>query len=156
MPITDSLDLDNKIKDELQRAQSIQTESFNFFIKSTTIDIFNKYNEILPKDLTNKIEKIRRHIQDNIANNSITPEQWWQISSQRIEYLDDVFNIILGNLEETTKDIQKKAFIDQNISLLFLLICFITFISLLFVLKNIIFDKHIHSQKHFCYKLEKN
>ena len=139
--------INNKIKDELQRAQSIQTESFNFFIKSTSTDIFNKYNEILPKDLTNKIEKIRRHIQDNIDNNSITPEQWWQISSQRIEYLDDVFNIILGNLEETTKDIQKKAFIDQNISLLFLLICFITFISLLFVLKNIIFKQQINFEK---------
>ena len=43
--------INNKIKDELQRAQSIQTESFNFFIKSTSTDIFNKYNEILPKDL---------------------------------------------------------------------------------------------------------
>jgi diguanylate cyclase (GGDEF)-like protein/PAS domain S-box-containing protein len=139
--------INNKIKDELQRVQSIQTESFNFFIKSSSIDIFNKYNKILPKDLINKIEKIRRHIQDNIFNNSITLEQWWQISSQKIEYLDDVFNIIIGNLEETTKDIQKKAFIDQNTSLLFLLICFITLISLLFVLKNIIFRQQINFDK---------
>ena len=139
--------IDDKTKSELIKIQSIQTESFNFFIKSTSIDIFNKYNEILPKDLTNKIDKIRMHIEDSLVNNSITLEQWWQISSQRIEYLDDIFNIIIEHLDKTSENIQKKASVDQNISLLFLLICFVTLISLLVVLRNIIFKQQINFEK---------
>jgi diguanylate cyclase (GGDEF)-like protein/PAS domain S-box-containing protein len=139
--------LDSKIKNELIRQQSIQTENFNFFIKNTSTDFFNKYNEILPKELINKIDKIRTNLEENIVKNSISLEQWLQISSQRIEYLDEIFNIIIGNLEKTTNNIQKKAFIDQNISLFFLLIVFITLISLLFVLKNIIFNQQINFDK---------
>ena len=98
------------------------------------MDIFNKYNQIIPKELTKKIDKIRLNIEDNINNNSISLDQWLQISTQRIEDLDEICSIIIANLEKTTKDIQKTAFIDQNVSLLFLFICFVTFISLLFVL----------------------
>lgn len=139
--------VDNKVKNELIKIQSYQLESFNNFIKNSSMDIFNKYNEIIPKELTNKIDKIRLNIEDNINNNSISLDQWLQISTQRIEDLDEICSIIIANLEKTTKDIQKTAFIDQNVSLLFLFICFVTFISLLFVLKNIIFKQQISFDK---------
>jgi hypothetical protein len=139
--------IDEKVKKELIKIQSLQLESINIFIKSASIDILNKYNEILPKELTNKIDKIRLNIEDNINNNSLTLDQWWQISTQRIEDLNEISSIIIRKLEKTTKNIQNKAFIDQNVSLLFLLMCFITFISLLFVLKNIIFKQQINFDK---------
>ena len=139
--------IDKKVKNELIKTQSLETESFNIFVKGTSMDILNKYDEIAPKELTNKIDKIRMNLEDNINNNSITLDQWWQISTQRIEDLDEICSIVIENLEEITKDTQQKAFIDQNISLLFLLICFITFISLLFVLKNIIFKQQINFDK---------
>jgi diguanylate cyclase (GGDEF)-like protein/PAS domain S-box-containing protein len=139
--------IDKKVKNELIKTQSLETESFNIFVKGTSMDILNKYDEIAPKELTNKIDKIRMNLEDNINNNSITLDQWWQISTQRIEDLDEICSIVIENLEEITKDTQQKAFIDQNISLLFLLICFITFISLLFVLKNIIFKQQISFDK---------
>ncbi|WP_368031253.1 diguanylate cyclase [Arcobacter sp. s6] len=139
--------IDSKIKNELIKIQLIQTESFNFFIKNTSVEFFNKYNEIIPKELTSKIDKIKINLEKNQLSNLISLEQWWQISTQRIEHLDELFNIIIGNLEETSKNIQKKAFIDQNLSLFFLFICFITLISLLFVLKNIIFKQQISFDK---------
>ncbi len=139
--------IDEKVKNELIKIQSFQTESINFFIKSSSSDILNIYNEIVAKELTNKIDKIRMNIEENINNNSLTLDQWWQISTQKIEDLDEVCIIIIAKLEETTKNIQKKAFIDQNVSLLFLLICFITLISLLFVLKNIIFRQQTNFDK---------
>ena len=110
--------VDNKVKNELIKIQSYQLESFNNFIKNSSMDIFNKYNEIIPKELTNKIDKIRLNIEDNINNNSISLDQWLQISTQRIEDLDEICSIIIANLEKITKDIQKTAFIDQNVSLL--------------------------------------
>lgn len=139
--------IDSKIRNELIKTQSIQSENFNFFIKNASIDLFNKYNDLVPKDLTNKIDKVRSNLEENLVNKSISLAQWWQISTQKIEYLDNISNIIIANLEKTTKDIQKKAFIDQNISLFFLLICFITLISLLFVLKNIISKQQINFDK---------
>ncbi|MDY0051603.1 MAG: diguanylate cyclase [Aliarcobacter sp.] len=142
--------IDIKTKEEIIRLKSVQSENFNFFIKNSSIDFFNIYSEILPKELLNKIDKIRENLEDNVNKNSISLEQWWQISTQKIEYLDEIFTIIIANLEISSQDIQNKAFIEKNTSLFFLLIVFITFISLLFVLKNIIFK-----QQMSFYKLEK-
>ena len=73
--------------------------------------------------------------------------QWWDLSTKRIDYLDEIFNKIILDFRVISKEIQKNAYIEQNVSLVFLLITFMTLISLLFVLKHIIFNQQKNYEK---------
>ena len=139
--------LDKKIKEELLRTQTVQSENFDYFNKNTTIKFFSSYNNYLPIELSNEIDNIRKNLEKNLETKNLYLLQWWDLSTTKINYLDDIFNKIIIDFEKMSKEIQKKAFIEQNLSLAFLLITFMTLISLLFVLKNIIFKQQKSFEK---------
>ena len=139
--------LDKKIKEELLRTQTVQSENFDYFNKNTTIKFFSSYNNYLPIELSNEIDNIRKNLEKNLETKNLDLLQWWDLSTTKINYLDDIFNKIIIDFEKMSKEIQKKAFIEQNLSLAFLLITFMTLISLLFVLKNIIFKQQKSFEK---------
>ncbi|MFA9239597.1 MAG: diguanylate cyclase domain-containing protein [Candidatus Paceibacteria bacterium] len=139
--------LDKKIKEELLRTQTVQAENFNYFNKNTTIKFLSSYNDYLPIELSNEIDNIRKNLEKNLETKNLDLLQWWDLSTTKINYLDDIFNKIIIDFEKMSKEIQKKAFIEQNLSLAFLLITFMTLISLLFVLKNIIFKQQKSFEK---------
>ena len=139
--------LDKKIKEELLRTQTVQSENFDYFNKNTTIKFFSSYNNYLPIELSNEIDNIRKNLEKNLETKNLDLLQWWYLSTTKINYLDDIFNKIIIDFEKMSKEIQKKAFIEQNLSLAFLLITFMTLISLLFVLKNIIFKQQKSFEK---------
>ena len=125
----------------------VQSENFNYFNKNTTIKFFSSYNDYLPIELSNEIDNIRKNLEKNIETKNVDLMQWWDLSTKKINYLDDIFNKIIIDLEKISEEIQKKAFIEQNLSLAFLLITFMTLISLLFVLKNIVFRQQKSFEK---------
>ena len=139
--------LDKKIKEELLRTQTVQSENFDYFNKNTTIKFFSSYNNYLPIELSNEIDNIRKNLEKNLETKNLDLLQWLDLSTTKINYLDDIFNKIIIDFEKMSKEIQKKAFIEQNLSLAFLLITFMTLISLLFVLKNIIFKQQKSFEK---------
>lgn len=139
--------LDKKIKEELLRTQTVQAENFNYFNKNTTIKFLSSYNDYLPIELSNEIDTIRKNLEQNLETKKVELMQWWDLSTTKINYLDNIFNKIIIDLEKMSEEIQKKAFIEQNLSLVFLLITFMTLISLFFVLKNIVFRQQKSFEK---------
>ncbi|MBU0923864.1 diguanylate cyclase [bacterium] len=139
--------LDKKMSEELLITQTVQSENFHYFNKNTTIKFFSSYNDYLPIELSNEIDNIRKNLEKNIETKNVDLMQWWDLSTRKINYLDDIFNKIIIDLEKISEEIQKKAFIEQNLSLVFLLITFMTLISLLFVLKNIVFRQQKSFEK---------
>lgn len=103
---------DENIKKQLLSTQVIQDHNLDYFKKNSSSKILKIYN-------------------DEISNNS----------SNQIDRFDLVFKKMIIELDDLSKVIQRNASLEQNSSLLFLFVCFVTLISLLFVLKNIIFKE---------------
>ncbi|MGE3300333.1 MAG: nitrate- and nitrite sensing domain-containing protein, partial [Arcobacter sp.] len=144
--------LDNKLYDIFLKNYSIQDINKNYFFNNSSLDLIQKFSGKSNEDYTTKIFLLRKDIKDRVLNKSnLKFEEWETISNSNIEYLSEIYNNLISSMEESAVKYEEEILVDRNKSLIFLFVCFSTLISLLFVLRNIIFNE----QKSF-YKVQKH
>ncbi|CAM3394110.1 diguanylate cyclase [Arcobacter aquimarinus] len=120
----------------------IQDSNKTLFYTNINLEIMQKLNIKFNEEHTSKIFNIKNSIKENIqSNNSLKIQEWEKISNENLENFNNIFNSLISSIEQSSKKYQDKILDDRNKSLIFLFVCFSTLISLLFVLRNIIFNE---------------
>lgn len=140
-------EVSDSIKEELIKTYTKQKVNFDYFHAHSSVKILDIYNRQLLQKVLNEIDQIKFDLDNNKNLKSISLENWWKLSSSKIDSLDNILQEILKELKQVSKKTQHEAFISQNLSFVFLFISFSTLISLLFVLKKIIFDERKSVEK---------
>ncbi len=135
---------------KLLHTYSTQKINLKEFLLKADIEEIEFYNKLQNTLYTKKVYEIRNNLKELILNNKLDIQTWWEISTLRIEDLGKLHKFVSSDILKLSQKIQKEATTSQILSLSFLFICFATLISLLFVLKAIVFNQ----QKNFN-KLEK-
>jgi len=125
----------------LVKLYTIQEQNLQRFLIKATISEIDIYHKNIPKSLNVRIFEVRNSLKHNNLNNNISLEQWWELSTKRIDALNKVGRLINRNTMQIASDLEADAYLAQILSLSFLLVSFLTLISLLFVLKTIIFNE---------------
>jgi len=144
--------LDDKLYDIFLRNYSIQEINKDSFYNVHSLSSLQNFNIKFNEDYLNKIFILRNNIKNKIEKNSdFKFEDWEYISNENINYLSNIYNNLIYSIEKTAMKYEDDIIVERNKSLIFLFVCFSTLISLLFVLRNIIFNE----QKSF-YKVQKH
>lgn len=125
----------------LIRNYAIQEMNTKQFLLKSSLTEINKYNEKITLSLENKILDTRSKIQEKESHYKINVENWWKLSTAKIDALEEVYDFVTMEIAVLSKKLETEAYMSQLLSLTFLLVSFITLTSLLFVLKNIIFNE---------------
>lgn len=136
-----------ELNKELVKAQALQNINYDYFIAHSPINILEIYNKKVSFDLEKQVKEIKNNLKEYVKKQNSNNMNWWNLSTSRVDLLDNIFEDIIAELKKTSLKTRNEAFIDQNMSLAFLFICFATLISLFFVLKKIIFDERKSVEK---------
>lgn len=140
-------EVNDSLKEELLKTYTKQKVNFDYFHSHSTINILNIYNKQSIPKVTKEIEQIKQNLNNNKNLKNVTFENWWKLSTTKIDSLDDTLTDILKELRQISKVTQREAYVSKNLSLFFLFISFSTLISLLFVLRKIIFHERKSVEK---------
>lgn len=148
--------INNKINDKLynilMKNYSLQEINKDLFLNNTNLEIVQKYNSKLNEEYFNKIFILRNGIKNkNFSHFELTLEEWENISAENIESLNNIYKNLVYSVEKHVTKFEDDAQLEKHKSLIFLFVSFATLISLLFVLRNIIYNE----QKSF-YKVQKH
>ena len=114
----------------------------NTFLNNSNLEIVQKYNSKLHEDYFNKIFILRNNIKNkNFSHFELTQEEWENASNENLESLENIYKNLIFSVEKHLNKFENDAQIEKNKSLIFLFVSFSTLISLLFVLRNIIFNE---------------
>lgn len=130
-------------------------ENYTYLIKLKSMQEFNLKNFLLKADLSEvnqynknvsiiddeKIENIRMSINNNNINETTTVEEWWNLSTNKIDSFENIFIFTSKEIMDYSNNLEEDASFEKMLSMSFLLVSFLTLISLFFVLKNIIFNE---------------
>lgn len=130
----------DKIYNLLLKNYAIQEININQYLIKAKLDEVNFYNKKVSLHLINQIKKIRHQLSLNQIP-KVTIEQWWTHSTKKIDALEDVYEYVSNKVFKEAKNLESNAYIEQFFSLSFLFVSFVTMISLLFLLRNIIFNE---------------
>lgn len=120
----------------------IQDSNRTLFYTNINLEVMQKLNIKFNEEYTSKIFNIKKSIKDNFPINPILKiEEWEKISNENLENFNNIFNALISSIEQSAKKYEDEILEDRNKSLIFLFVCFSTLISLLFVLRNIIFNE---------------
>lgn len=144
--------VDEKLYSILLKNYSIQETNKNYFFNSNNLEIVQSYNSKLQEEYYNKLYIIRTNVKNrDFSHIEINFEEWENLSSQNIDSLSKIYYNLVMFVEVEAKRFENEAELEKNQSLVFLVVCFATLISLLFVLRSIIFkeqDSFLKVQKH--------
>lgn len=134
--------LDPKLYELFLENYFMQDSNRTLFYSNINLEIMQKLNIKFNEEYTSKIFNIKNNIKENLpANNLLKIEEWGKISNENLENFNNIFNALISSIEQSAKKYEDKILEDRNKSLIFLFVCFSTLISLLFVLRNIIFNE---------------
>ncbi len=141
--------LDAKLQKKLEEIDIVKKININYFMNNSTVELQNIYNTSESYKLKNKYDSYKKDIISNIAHNNVNVDitQWWNISTKKVDFLNNAYNTMLNKLDNIAQSATKKAFVEQNISVFYLFISFVTLISLFFLLKNIILNEQESYEK---------
>ena len=140
-------EVDDFLKEELLKTYTKQKVNFDYFHSHSSVKFLDIYNRQSIQKVTNQIEAIKLNLDNSKSLKNISIEDWWKLSSTKIDSLDNILKEILKELKQLSKHTQHEAYISQNLSLFFLFVSFLTLISLLLVLKKIISDERKSVEK---------
>ncbi len=148
--------IDKKINDKLysmlMENYSLEEINKNYFLNNSNLEIVQKYNSKLHEEYFNKIFILRNEIKNkNFSHFELTLEDWENVSTENLESLGNIYKNLINSVEKHILEFENNAQLEKNKSFIFLVVSFSTLISLLFVLKNIIFNE----QKSF-FKVQKH
>lgn len=139
--------------------KKINDKLYNMFIKNSLLQDINdnlptvqKYNSELNEEYVNKLFTLRNNITNrNFSQLELSIQDWETISSKNFESLKTIYLALIYSLEKHIVKFEDNAQLEKRKSLMFLFVSFTTLISLLFVLRNIIFNEQksfLQVQKH--------
>jgi diguanylate cyclase (GGDEF)-like protein/PAS domain S-box-containing protein len=144
--------IDDKLYEMIIKNYSVQETNKDYFFNNTNLDVIQKYNSKLQEEYYNKIFIIRSNIKNkNFSQISLSYKDWETLSNKNLESLNNIYNNLILSVEKFAVNFENEAVSEKNKSLFFLFVCFSTLISLLFVLRSIIFNE----QNNF-YKIQKH
>ncbi|QKJ22537.1 diguanylate cyclase [Poseidonibacter lekithochrous] len=130
-----------EIHKELIKSYTKQLINKKQFLLKAELDEVNKYNQELKLTTENDIQEIRKKLESYRSRDYPDINVWWDLSSQKIDSLENVYDYVTVKVLKLARDLENDAYLAQILSLTFLLVSFITLISLLFVLRSIIFNE---------------
>ena len=148
--------IDNKMNEKtynmLMKSYSLQEINKNYFLNNTNIEIVQKYSSKLNEEYFSKIFLLRNNLKNkSFSELNINQEEWEFVSKENLESLNNVYKNMMYVIEKHVTKFEDEAQLEKHKSLIFLVVSFATLISLLFVLRSIIFNE----QKSF-YKVQKH
>ena len=148
--------IDNKMNEKtynmLMKSYSLQEINKNYFLNNTNIEIVQKYSSKLNEEYFSKIFLLRNNLKNkSFSELNINQEEWEFVSKENLESLSNVYKNMIYVIEKHVTKFEDEAQLEKHKSLIFLVVSFATLISLLFVLRSIIFNE----QKSF-YKVQKH
>lgn len=144
--------INDKIYNMLIKVYSLEDINKDLFLNNANLEIVQKYNSRLDEEYFNKIFILRNNIKNkNFSHFESNLEEWNRVSVENLESLRNMYKNLLFSVENHVVKFEKDAQLEKQKSLVFLFVSFATLISLLFVLRNIIFNE----QKSFC-KVQKH
>lgn len=126
---------------ELIKTYTYQVINKKQFLLKADLDEINKYNQELKLTIENDIVEIRKKLLSGKYDEFPTLNHWWNLSSQKIDSLSNVYDYVTIKVLKLARQLENDAYLAQILSLTFLMVSFITLISLLFVLRSIIFNE---------------
>lgn len=133
-----SNNIEQQTINELQKNIVLEQENIKqFFIKASKKEV-EKLNSLFQLDEVKKVNEVKNSLLNNKIPTDITLTQWWEIVSVKIEVLNDIYDFVVLETSKYSKDLQTEAYMAQIFSWAFLLVSFLTLISLFFVLRNIV------------------
>ncbi|MDX9900812.1 MAG: diguanylate cyclase [Aliarcobacter sp.] len=144
--------INDKLYTMLMKNYSLLEINKDIFLNNVNLEIVQIYNSKLNEEYYNKIFILRNGIKNkNFSHLELTSEEWDKISLENLESLNNMYKNLIYSVEKYITKFEEDALLEKRKSLVFLFVSFSTLISLLFVLKNIIFNE----QKSF-YKVQKH
>ena len=144
--------INDKLYTMLMKNYSLLEINKDIFLNNVNLEIVQIYNTKLNEEYYNKIFILRNGIKNkNFSHLELTSEEWDKISLENLESLNNMYKNLIYSVEKYITKFEEDALLEKRKSLIFLFVSFSTLISLLFVLKNIIFNE----QKSF-YKVQKH
>ena len=148
--------MDNKMNEKtynmLMKSYSLQEINKNYFLNNTNIEIVQKYSSKLNEEYFSKMFLLRNNLKNkSFSELNINQEEWEFVSKENLESLNNVYKNLIYVIEKHVDKFEDEAQLEKHKSLIFLIVSFTTLISLLFVLRSIIFNE----QKSF-YKVQKH
>ncbi|MGB5793185.1 diguanylate cyclase [Poseidonibacter sp.] len=111
-----------------------------FLLKAEIVEI-DEFNKVTNFSTENRILEIKNNLENILNSNELSLTTWLNLSNEKIDSLQKTYDYIKVEILKITKEIEEDAYLAQLLSLSFLFVSFVTLISLLFVLKNIIFNE---------------
>ena len=131
---------------------SVQEVNKNYYINTINSNRMQNFNSKLQEEYYNNVSIIRTNIKNkDFSSLDISFEKWNNLSEKNINSFSNTYTDLIIIIEKLASDFENEAILEKQKSLFFLFVSFSTLISLLFVLKNIIFTE----QKSF-YKVQKH
>jgi diguanylate cyclase (GGDEF)-like protein/PAS domain S-box-containing protein len=144
--------MNDKVYGLFMKNYTLQEINKDLFLNNSNLDIVQKYNSKLDEEYFNKIFILRNNIKNkNFSQFELNLEELDKLSIENIEPLTNIYKNLLTSLDNHVIRFKNDAIVEKQKSLIFLAVSFSTLISLLFVLRNIIFNeqKSFHKvQKH--------
>lgn len=154
--LINSFIVNHKINDNLYslllKSYSVQEINKDYFFNNVNLSVIQNYNSKLQEEYYSTIFLLRTNIKNkDFSSLNLSFEKWKNLSEQNINSLNDTYDDLILFIEKLATNFKNEATFERQKSLIFLFVCFSTLISLLFVLRNIIFTE----QKSF-YKVQKH
>jgi hypothetical protein len=144
--------INDKLYNILMKDYSIEEINKDLFLNNTNLEMVQKYNSKLNEEYFNKIFILRNNVKNkNFSHFELNLEEWNKVSTENLDSLTNIYKNLLYSVEKHVVKFENDAELEKQKSLIFLFVSFSTLISLLFVLRNIIFNE----QKSFC-KVQKH
>lgn len=134
--------IDNKLYAMLLKNYSTQEANKNYFFNNINLNVVQSYDSKLQDKYHHNLFLIRTNIKNkNFSELSLSFKEWEKLSNKNIDFQNNIYNNLILLVEKYANDFEDEATLEKQKSLIFLFVCFSTLISLLFVLKNIIFTE---------------
>ena len=127
-----------KILKMLDRTYVIEEMNINEFLNYAKLDEIEVYKKEVRLSVLNKIKKVRDNLENENLAKIITIEQWWKLSTSRIDALEKVSEYASGKTFNNANELKNEAYLSEILSVIFLLVTIFMITILLFLLRQIV------------------
>ena len=154
--LINSFIVNHKINDKqyaiFLKSYSIQEINKDYFFNTVNLDAIQSYNLKLQEEYYSHVFLIRTNIKNkDFSSVTLSYDEWNNLSEQNINSLVSTYKNLILTIEKFALNFENEAEIEKQKSLVFLFVSFSTLISLLFVLRNI-----IYTEQNSFYKVQKH
>jgi len=128
---------EEKIFSILKENYIVEDINIKEFLINAKLDETEVYKKEVKVSFLNEIRKVRDSIHnDNIR--IITIEKWWDLSTAKIDALENVYKYVSQKTFNEAKKLENSAYLAEKLSIIFLLVTIFMILVLLFLLRQIV------------------